>query len=71
MGNQCVLAEVRDRICNDFGAFEVVSAATGATPTKIRHTAYARVLIRVIGLLQFRSKISQTRVRRVKIRNIS
>jgi hypothetical protein len=70
MGNQCVLAEVRDRICNDFGALVVVSAATGATPTKIRHTLQARVLIRVIGLLQFGRKFSQTRVLGVKISNI-
>jgi hypothetical protein len=60
MGNQCELVEVRDRICSDFGEVEVVSAATGATPTKIRHTVHARVLIRVIGLLQFRRKYAQT-----------
>jgi hypothetical protein len=38
---------------NDFGAVEVfVSAATGATPTKIKNTLQARVFIRVSRLLR-------------------
>src|ERR1044071_4669188 len=52
-------ARTADRMRNDFGALGVVSAATGATPTKIRHTLQARVLIRVIGLLQFGARLSQ------------
>jgi len=44
---------------SDFGAFVLVSAAAGATPTKIRKTLQARVFIRVIRLFpQFDIKLS-------------
>jgi len=47
---------------NDFGALALVSAATGATPTKIRKTLQARVFILVISPApQFDPRLSHDR----------